>query len=78
MFNPFKVLQFRKDWGAFEERHPKFTAFLGAMFKYGLSEGCVIDIKITLPDGKELESNLRVTEEDMEMLNNLGKSEDQE
>ena len=27
MFNPAKILQFRKDWGEFEKRHPKFVLF---------------------------------------------------
>ncbi len=72
MFNPAKILQFRKDWGEFEKRHPKFVLFIGAIMKNGIGEGSVIDIKITLPDGRELESNLKVSAEDVEFLKNVG------
>ena len=40
--------------------------------KNGVGEGSVIDIKITLPDGRELESNLKVSAEDVEFLKNVG------
>ena len=72
MFNPLKVMKFREDWGKFEERHPKFVLFLGAIMKSGIGEGSVIDIKVTFPDGRELESNLKVTPEDVEFLKNVG------
>jgi len=72
MFNPAKILQFRNDWGAFEQRHPKFVMFLGAIMKNGVGEGSVIDIKITLPDGRVMESNLKVSPEDVEFLKNVG------
>ena len=72
MFNPAKLLQFRQDWGAFEQRHPKFVLFLGAIMKTGLPEGTVLEIKVTMPDGQNLESNLKVMPEDVEFLKNVG------
>lgn len=72
MFNPASILQFRKDWGEFEQRHPKFVTFLGAIFKNGISEGSVVEIKITLPDGKEIESNMVIKAEDIEFFKNIG------
>lgn len=72
MFNPASILQFRKDWGEFEERHPKFVTFLGALFKSGISEGSVVEITVTLPDGKKLESNMRISDKDLEFMKNIG------
>ncbi len=72
MFNPAKLLKFRDEWGKFEERHPKFAMFLGAVMKSGVSEGSTIEIKITYPDGHVLESNLKVMPEDVEFLKTVG------
>ena len=76
MFNPVKLLKFREGWGAFEQRHPKFVLFLGAIMKSGVGEGSVIEIKVTYPDGRELESNLKVTAEDVEFLKAVGEMGD--
>lgn len=72
MFNPASILQFRKDWGDFEARHPKFVTFLGTMFKTGLTEGSVVDIAVTLPDGRKVESNMKISAEDIEFMRNIG------
>lgn len=73
MINPAALLQFRKSWGAFEQRHPKFVMFIKAVFQNGVGEGSVIDIKVTLPDGRELESNMKITAEDVEFIKDIGK-----
>lgn len=72
MFNPASILQFRKDWGDFEQRHPKFVTFLGTMFKTGIQEGSVVEIAITLPDGRKVESNMKISEEDLQFMRNIG------
>lgn len=72
MMNPAKLLAFRKQWGEFEQRHPKFVMFLGAVIKNGVGEGSIIEMKITLPDGRVMESNMKVSAEDMEMLKTVG------
>jgi len=72
MFNPAKLLQFKSEYNKFEGRHPKFVQFFGAILKSGISEGSVIEIKVTYPDGKELESNMKVSAEDVEFLRKVG------
>lgn len=72
MFNPSKLLKFRESWGAFEQRHPKFTIFLGAIMKSGIGQDSIVEIKITYPDGRVLESNLKVMPEDVEFLKEIG------
>ena len=56
---------------AFERRHPKFFPFLQAVSQSGISEGSVLEINVTRPDGKVLSSNLRLTAEDLELLAQL-------
>lgn len=71
VFNPLKLLQFKSAWESFTVRHPKFAAFIQFIAKSGFAEGTIIDIKITMPDGKELSSNMKVSPEDIEFINSL-------
>ena len=52
----------------FKKQHPKFLAFLGAVNAKMLEPGTVIDVKVTGPDGKEIETNLKLTPEDVETV----------
>ena len=66
--NPMKLLQAKQKLNAFKERHPKFYAFMKQMNKDALQPGTVMEIKVTSPDGKELSANLRLTPEDIEII----------
>lgn len=68
MVNPAKLLKFRNEWTNFQGRHPKFVSFLIAVVQCGLPEGSIIEIKVTTPEGKEMESNLRLTQEDIDFV----------
>lgn len=72
MVNPLKLMKFKDSWKGFEERHPKFVKFIMAVMNSGIGEDSIIDVKITLPDGREIASNMKVTKEDVELLKNLG------
>ena len=69
--NPTMLLTLKKKWDEFTERHPKFAAFLHDVAGHGITEGSIIDIKVTLPDGKVYQSNMRVSEEDLELIRGL-------
>ena len=71
--NPAMLLTFKKKWEEFTERHPKFALFLHDVAGRGVDVGSVIDITITLPDGKVFQSNMKVTEEDVELIKGLAK-----
>lgn len=66
--NPAALLQMMNLWNRFEHNHPKFPKFLKAVGKEGVKEGTVLEVKVTTPEGKEYCSNLRVTEEDLELV----------
>ena len=72
MVNPMKLLELKNQWAEFEKRHPKFVQFIMTVARNGVSEQSVIAVKITLPDGREVESNMKVTKEDIEMIKTLG------
>jgi hypothetical protein len=70
-FNPLKLAQFKSAWEDFANRHPKFAAFLNLITKTGFREGTVIDITITPPDGQSISSNIKITSEDIALINSL-------
>lgn len=66
--NPLKLLELQNSWNQFKNRHPKFPNFLRAVSKNAISEGTILEIKVTDPDGRTYASNLRLTKEDMELF----------
>lgn len=69
--NPMKLLKIKGDMEQFAKNHPKFTAFLNAVVQSGVEEGTMLEIKVTKPDGRVIESNLKLKESDLEMLKGL-------
>lgn len=66
-----QLLKIKGMWDQFTVRHPKFPAFLKAISQGAIGEGSVLEITVTSADGKVISSNLKVTAEDMEMINML-------
>ena len=66
--NPMQLLKLKGMWDQFTQRHPKFPAFLKAMTQGAVTEGSVIEITVTTADGRKISSNLKVTREDMELV----------
>ena len=60
-------------WSKFSKSHPKFPQFVKAIQKDGITPDTVIDVKITYPDGKVLDTNLKITESDMALMEELKK-----
>lgn len=66
------VLQLKNIWNTFTQNHPKFPLFLQAA-QGTLREGSVIELAVTTPEGKKIESNLKLTASDMELFETLKK-----
>ena len=64
------LLQLKSLWQRFTNQHPKFHAFLRAA-QPALKEGSVLSFTITTPEGKTLESNLKVSSTDLELVESL-------
>ena len=64
------LLQLKSLWQRFTNQHPKFPAFLRAA-QPALKEGSILSFAITTPEGKTLESNLKVTSTDLELVESL-------
>ena len=65
------IAKAKQAWDTFTRNHPKFPAFLNAVKAKGIQEGSVIAITVTGPEGESLETNIKVTAEDMNLMNLL-------
>lgn len=69
--NPLQILKLKDTLNAFRNRHPGFSRFIGALRRKGVPEGSVLEVKITSPDGETMETNFRVTPEDIALIRML-------
>jgi hypothetical protein len=57
----------------FDKNHPKFGAFLKAAGRDALTEGSIITIGIQAPGKDEIVTNLKVTSDDLALIEELNK-----
>ena len=69
--NPTAIFQMMNLWNKFKQNHPKFPNFMTAVYQNGIKEGSIIEINVTTADGQSLNSNLKITESDMELIGQL-------
>ena len=69
--NPAAIFQMMNLWNKFKQNHPKFPKFMTAVYQNGIKEGSIIEINVTTADGQSLNSNLKRTASDMELIEQL-------
>ena len=69
--NPASLFKIKGLWEKFPANHPKFPAFLQAASNGMMSEGTIIDITVTAPDGRHISTNVKLKEEDLELFRQL-------
>ncbi len=69
--NPMALMKLMSAKNKFTANHPKFVAFLNTVLKNGIEEGTVIEITLQKPGQEPLTSNLRVTQSDLDLFNEL-------
>ena len=69
--NPASIMKIMSAKKQFTENHPKFVAFLNAVFSKGIEEGTVIELKVTSPGQEVVTTNIRVQQSDLELLKEL-------
>ena len=67
------LFQLKNSWAAFTRNHPKFPKFLQAAGA-AIPPDTIIEIKVTTPAGKKIETNLKVRQSDIELVKNLANS----
>ena len=55
-------------WQKFTANHPKFPKFLKAVAAEGIQEHTIIEVSVTTPEGKTYCSNLKITQDDLDLL----------
>ena len=63
--NPMSLMQLQQRFQIFQQEHPKIIAFFKAIGNDSMKEGTIIAVKVTTPDGKEIESNIKITANDI-------------
>ena len=71
MPNPADIMKLMGMKAKFESAHPKFVSFIKDVAARGISEGDILEVTITRPTGEKTTANLRVTADDVEMVQDL-------
>ena len=71
MKNPAALFKIKGMWDTFVQTHPKFPMFLNAVKNSGISEGSILEVQITQPDGEVMKTNIKVTQSDLELFEQL-------
>lgn len=66
--NPAMLMKMMQARNQFASNHPKFSAFLGMIFRNGVTEGTVIEISVQKPGEEKITSNIRIQQSDLELL----------
>lgn len=69
--NPTALFRLKGAWQSFTQNHPKFPLFLQAVQNTPMQAGTVIDLKITTTEGKTMQTNVRLTASDLELIASL-------
>ncbi len=70
MINPMKLMEYKEMVERFKRNHGKVEPFFRAAMN-SIETGSVIEMKVISPAGKELCSNIRVNDEDMQLLQEI-------
>lgn len=65
------LIKLQSAWSTFKNNHPKFPLFLKTVSKHGLEPETIIEIQVKSPDGTSFQSNIKLTESDLELFNEL-------
>lgn len=62
------MMKIKGAWDTFTRNHPKFMPFMRAVTADGIQEGTIIEMKVVSAQGKEYNTNLKITASDLELF----------
>jgi len=71
MPNPADIMKLMGMKNKFESSHPKFVSFIKDVASRGISEGDILEVTISRANGEKTTANLRVTADDVEMVEDI-------
>lgn len=70
--NPMALLTMKNAFETFKNNHPKFVSFIQTIARPEvMTEGTILECKVTTSDGKEYQSNIKITQSDLELFQKL-------
>lgn len=69
-FNPKFLIQIKGDIEKFNQRHPKLQMFFADAMQR-MNTGDVLEISLTNPNGNRMRTNIKLTDEDRQLLQKL-------
>jgi len=61
----------KSGWDKFCRNHPKFPMFMNAVKAKGVPVDTVMGLSVIYPDGEKLETNIKITPEDLALFQEL-------
>ena len=71
MMNPANIMKIMNAKNKFTANHPKFVAFLSAVFSREMEEGTVIEITLTRPGEEPMTTNMKIQQSDLDLMREL-------
>ncbi len=68
--NPLALVKIKPLLKSFKENHPKFLMFVRKALKE-TDEESVVEVKITTAEGKEFFTNIKINNQDMELIKEM-------
>lgn len=65
------IMKIKGAWETFTRNHPKFMPFMQAVGREAIADGTIIEVKVTSPAGKEYNTNMKITQSDLELFAQL-------
>lgn len=62
------IMKIKGAWDAFTKNHPKFMPFMQAVGRDAIGDGTIIEVKVVSPDGKEYNTNMKLTQSDLDLF----------
>ena len=62
------VMKIKNAWDTFNRNHPKFMPFCQAVGRDGIGVDTIIEVKVTSADGREYNTNMKLTQSDVEKI----------
>jgi len=69
--NPAALIKIMNAKNKFTNNHPKFVAFLKAVFSKPVEEGTIIEVTVTRPGEEPITANLKILQSDLDLLTEL-------
>ena len=69
--NPMDIMRLKDKFDTFQNDHPKVIPFFRYIGDHAMTEGTILELKCTTTDGRESVSNIRITQNDIDLMREL-------